>query len=502
MPRYHKGKSQRALKKALTTSTREQRNSIGTKSTVAIESITRIVNMLKPWELSASQRYRTYQMMLRDDAVWSSFESRSKLVQEAQQNGRFKYDPKNPESKKVAEFLEYNLMNMESQTIRSIAACHSEMMINGAAPFEVVTWEGGDEWEGMFTLRKLSYMHPLSLDPMKPFEAVDGGRTISKWYQTPYAFLNTDGTNPSNKALTGKIEIDGRKVVYTSYSTSPSTPLSVSPFDAAYNPWREKILINEFLIMGVQKDMAGVPILEVPQELLDAAADPNSDAARTLDAIKEQMGNLHAGDQAFMILPSNPWSENGGGTKMWNISFKGVDGGGRNFTLDELIDQRNRAIHKSLGALNINSAEQGSASYNSLEGQTNIQYHYAKNDCRIMDDMLNKQVFPLLLRLNGWKVASKDIPVWEHGEMQNVSLEEFGKYIQRVKIYLPIVPEVVNRVLEVAKINYHIDENMSSEDLKAIMPEGLDTRDRSGEGGGTSGFGDNQQNMDDNLENN
>ena len=499
MTKARTNKSNRVLKKALQNSTREQRKSSTQQSTVAIESIRRIVNLLKPWELSSTQRLRTYHAMLRDEAVWSSFETRSNLIQESQHNGSLSYDQNNPESVKLAKFFNYCMNSMDMQTVRSIASMFSETMVNGFALAEVVTKEGTGDWVGYYTLKKLSYISPLSLSTSKPFETIDGGNTITKWYQDPISFINSNGTKNTPKLDGGKVPIDARKVIFTSYSTNPANPLGTSPFDAAYAPWREKVLINEFLIMGVQKDMAGIPILEVPQELLDDSREVGSDAWNTIEAIKAQMTNLNAGDQSFMIMPSDTWSENGSGGKMWNITFKGVEGDGKAFDLEKLVDQKNRAIHKALGSLHLNSAEQGSASYNSLEGQTNIQYHYAKNDSRITDDAWNKQIFPLLLRLNEWYPKQEDIPVWEHGEMQDISLEEFGKYIQRVKLYLPQVPEVVNRVLEVAKINYRVPNDYTPEQIKVLMPEGV--VDRSGESGGTSGFGDNTQDMDNNLEN-
>lgn len=490
----------RPLKKALEKTTRAERSATSQKSTVAIESIRKIVDLLKPWELSRSQKYKTYQSMLRDDAVWSSWESRTKMVQEAQHNGRFIYDNNNEISVELAKYFSYCMKNMSTQTPRSIAGSCCEMVFNGFAPYEMVAKEGTHEWENWFALDKLSYINPVTLDPVRPFETADGGNVITQWNQLKSSFVDATGlvkSTPVDK--TGRIVIDARKVAICTYSVSPSNPVGYSAFDAAYNAWREKGLINDFLIMGVQKDMAGIPILEVPQSLLDAAGESGSDAWYTVEALKDQMTNLHAGDQSFMIMPSDTHSENGQGQKLYNITFKGIDGTGKVFDLEKLIDQRNRAIHKALGALNINSAEQGTASYNSLEGQTNIQYHYVKSDCRVIDEMWNKQVFPWLLRLNRIDVNPEDIPVWEHGEVQEVSLEEFSKYIQRTKLYLPLVPEVVNRILEVGKFNHRVDENMTTEELKEKMPEGV--QDRSGESGGTSGFGDNQQSQDDNADN-
>jgi len=490
-------KSKRLQKKAQRTTT-EQRKSSTQKSTVAIESITRIKNLLKPWELSRSERYKTYQSMRRDDAVWSSLSLRTKLVQATQYSGKFKYDTNNENSVAVVKFLEHCMKDMSFQTPRSIAGDACEMIFNSYAPFEVVTKEGEGAWAGYHTLSKLSYINPLTIDSLKPYKTVNGGNAITEWYQLNSAFLNSDGTNKTTGEKTklnnnyGSQPIDARKVVYTTYSNSISNPISDSDFDAAYDPWREKGLINDFLIMGVQKDMAGVPILEVPQQLLDEASVIGSDAWNTVEALKLQMGNLHAGDQSFMIMPSDTHNEAGSGAKLYGITFKGIDGGGKNFDLEKLIDQKNRAIHKALGSSNLSNAETGAASYNSLEGSSNIQLHVVKADSRIVDEMWNKQVFPLLLRLNGWVVASADMPIWEHGEAAPISLDESGKYINRVARLLPAVPEVCNKLLEHANISYRVDDNATPDDIRKMLFTFVDDS-KVGEGEGSSGTGDSQQ---------
>lgn len=493
-------KSLAKARSSLPKTTVDQRKGSSNKSTVSIESIRKIVDLLKPWELSSSERFKTYNAMLRDDAVWSSWESRKAMVQEAQHNGKFKYDVNNKTSEFLAKYFKYCMASMTDQTARSIAGTSCEYIYNSIAPFEIVTKEGSHDWKGWHVLDKLSYINPITLSTSQPFKVTDGGRKITEWYQMPSAFVNSQGLNNINAGLNsqGKIAIDSRKVAYCSYSSSPCNPMGFSAFDAAYTAWREKGLINDFLIMGVQKDMAGIPILEVPQRLLDAASDTNSEAYRTVEALKDQMENLHAGDQAFMMMPSDTHADNGSGAKLYNITFKGVDGGGKSFDLEKLIDQRNRAIHKALGSLNINSAEQGSASYNSLEGQTNIQFHYVKSDCRNIDEMWNKQIFPFLLKMNQIDVDPVDIPVWEHGEVQDVSLEEMSKLYQRGKLFLPLVPEVVNRFLEFTGANYRVDDNLTTEELRKIM---VSSEDDSGESDGTSGNGDNQQSMDDNADN-
>lgn len=490
-------RQQKKIEKTLNNTTREQRQSGVQKGTAGLEAIRKLKDALKPYELSRSRRFSTYMLMLADDAVWSSWESRSNIIMESQHNGKLRYDKQNPQAEAIAKFLRYCMKSMDFQTPRSVAGAASEMIFNTFAPFEVVTKEGSLDYEGYHVLKKLNYITPLSLDPLKPYEVVKGGDEISVWNQRSSSFVNTDGTNNSYTGNSwGRVPIDARKVVVSSYSSIGTIPDSlISAFDAAYDPWREKQLINSYLLTGVQKDMAGMPIFEAPQQFFDDAAEFGSDAYYAMEAIKDQLSNLHNGDQSYMFFPSDTHSETGQGAKLYNLSFKGVDGGGKAFTLDELITQKNQAIHKALGSLNLNSAEQGNASYNSLEGQTNIQFHYVKKDCRIIDEMWNKQIFPLLMRLNKDKFGDVDpdiMPIWEHGEAQKLSTKEFGKYVQQTKLYLPRTPEVVNHILSMGGFDTNVKPDMSQEELSELMPE-FDSRDRSGESGGTSGFGDNIQ---------
>ncbi|QVV97530.1 portal protein [Vibrio phage ICP1] len=484
------------LTKALQNTTREQRGSGVQKGTIAIEAIRRMKDALRPHELSQGQRYHTYQMMLLDAAVWSSWEIRKFLMQEAIANGKFKYDKTNPISSKIVQYLEYCINTMEYQTLRSIAGQSEDGVYNSFAPFEVVTWEGTGDYIGYRTLRNMTYIDPLTLDRSRPYETADGGNRIVNWRQNKSAFRDTTGTGLSlQSSVSGIQDIDARKVAVVCYGGTPYSPITSSCFDAAYDPWCEKRLINSFLLQGVARDMAGMPVMELPLSFMEAAKVVGSDEYLAMELMKQQMTNLHAGDQAYMFLPSDTHSETGQGAKLYNLTFKGVDGGGKNFTLDELITQKNMAIHKAIGALNLNSSEQGTASYNSLEGQTNLQFHYVKADCRNFDEMINKQVIPLLLRLNADKfgeVSQKDIPVWKHGEIVPLTSKEFFKGLQQGKLYIPRIPVIVNKVMEMLSIDHNFEEDMDVEELSKLMPE-FDSRDRSGESNGSSGFGDNTQ---------
>jgi hypothetical protein len=318
------------IDKTITKASRESRQSKAQLSSIGIETIRKVVDWLKPIELSPSNRFRTYQLMLMDDAIFSGIDSRSVLISKAQSGGYLKYNKSSEESKRIKDYLQYNLDNLEGQTMRSIGVTCSTMIHNGTALFEKVLTKGRDEYSDKWVLQKLSPIHPLTLDTSKPFTVADDGDSYLTLNQSTLAFTGTGGVGLTGSRMTGSgvKEVPWAKVCYSSYANAYSQLLSSSPLDALYNVWREKVLLQDITKVGVTKDMAGMPVIEVPIDILDkSAADPSSSEGRLMEGLQDAMANMHNGDQSFVILPSDTISESGQGAKQYNLRFLGVDGG-------------------------------------------------------------------------------------------------------------------------------------------------------------------------------
>lgn len=474
--------------KNTTTSQRASKKQI---SSAGINAIKWVVEQLKPFELSQGQRLKTYQSMYLDDAVFSSIDSRLTAIETAQSNGKFRYDVNSPESIKIKEFLEYTMESLVDQTPRSIGRSAAEMILNSWSPFEVVYWKGDDdEFDGMFKLKKLAYIHPLSLDQTKPYETDDTGNSIVTLRQSATAFTNSGGTyNGLGRAWTGIKEIPYNRVCSVSYSGTSSQPLGTSPLDAAYVAWREKQLLQDYMTIGVTRDLAGTPVLRLPADVLAAAdADSTSPEALQVQTLTSGMANMHSGDASYVVLPSDTHDDSSS-VREYEIQFLGVEGNGKSFDLPAIIEQKKRAIYSTLASQHLTTGDNSGGSYNLLEGQVSMQALTVGRDCQVIDEMWNKQVFPKLLELNGWKYKKSDMPKWESGDVQPLSVEEFSKGIQRCKSFLPIKPVVINQILKGIGIDFEVDSNMTTEELREILS---DVPDNSGEGDGTSGTGDSQ----------
>lgn len=494
------------IDKAAPSTTTQQRASKKQFATAAIAAVKQVVESLKPFELSRGQRLRTYQRMMSDDAVFSALDSRLSLIQKSQGKGKFKYNKNSIESVRVKDFFEYNMDNLVDQTVSMIGRTAADHIFNGFAPFETVYEAGTDEWADKWKLKKLVYINPLTLNPVEPYEISEDGDEILGLRQDFSAFKNSVGHSfftvkgrTDNIDWNGKF-IDWRKVAYCSYSATIAEPFGQSPLDAAYLLWRSKQLLEDLGMTGATRDMAGIPVLRLPSYLLEEAAkDPSSPAAAQVAQISTSMENMHKGDQSFVILPSDAHNEAGSGALEFDFKLLGVDGGNGNFDIDEMIDKKRKAIFTVLASRHLISGEDGGGSYNLHEGQAGIHAHFAARDGQTLDSMWNRQIFPRLLKLNGWKVSKADMPVWEGAPTSPISMDESGKYFNRVMRSLPAHPDVVNSLLEKLDIDYRVPEGTTPTEIREMT---FDFQEESKVGGGDSGTTQSGgQNSDNNAEN-
>ena len=247
-------------------STKESRASKKPISTVAIESVKRIVEVLKPYELSSSQRLKTYQSMMLDDAVGAAFSANCVLIEKAFANYKVKFDKNSPNSVAAGKFLSHNLANLRGQTVRSIARSGAEFKRDGVAPFEKLFRKGEGDYKDNWVLDKLSYVSPLTLDTTTPFSVKNGGRTVVEMRQSLSAFDNTNDAMQywKLKSVNGYVPIPMSKVALMTYSATDAQPFGLSAFDSCYTAWREKILLQDLTLVGSSKDMAGMPVLKIP----------------------------------------------------------------------------------------------------------------------------------------------------------------------------------------------------------------------------------------------
>ena len=159
----------------------------------------------------------------------------------------------------------------------------------------------------------------------------------------------------------------------------------------------------------------------------------------------------------------------------------------------EIINDKRRAIYTVLGAAHLIAGEDGGGSYNVLEGKANISAFMSLRDNEIIDELYNTKIIPMILRLNGLTDEKlSDIPVYSTPPPQPVSLDEWGKAVNRTARLLPAHPDVGNAILEKLGIDYRIPADTTPEEYREILFDFIEPS-KVGSGEGSSGSGSTQE---------
>lgn len=483
------------IQKAGNTDMAVSRLKIGEIGSTALSSIKIYSDWIKPFELVWPQSIKTYAEMSRDEDVSTALEANYLFVERAFDEFSVTYNKDSAESQRAAEFVEWCLKNMEGQTLREAVRNALTCKVFGFSVIEkVYTQVKSGEYIGSYKIQKLSSRPAETLDSQQPFKFTDDGREIVAVVQNITKATGFPGQVLTNNI--GKIEIPRNKVMIFSYSATDANPFGISPLESVYIPWKEKRLISEYETVGVAKDMGGMPVLEVPTEILNRAAEnPGGDEWQSIETLKENMANMHAGEQAYMILPSDP-HDSTAGVKQYSISFKGIEGTGKQFDTSKLKDERKKVIYDRFGAGFLIMGNNDTGSYSLSDNKQTLHSQFIERDVMLCTEVFNKDLIPQLLALNGIKLSDEDMPVFVPGDVGDPDIEGNSKMIQRVVSVgaLPMTAEVIDEILRMCGFKYRVPEEIRTDKTKftefltTFMPA-MTSRSGDGMEQGTTGQG-------------
>jgi hypothetical protein len=190
----------------------------------------------------------------------------------------------------------------------------------------------------------------------------------------------------------------------------------------AYVPWYYKRRIAEIEAIGIERDLAGLPVAFVPPQLLSDNASSQELAA--LNEIKKIVRNIKRDEQEGLVFPLAYDPE----TKQLAYDIKLLTtGGDRQFDTDKVIARYDNRIamtvladfillgHDKVGtqALSVSKIGLFTDSLNAWLGS--------------VAGVFNRHALPRLLRVNG--MDERLVPTLKNLPMANIDLDAVGKYL-------------------------------------------------------------------------
>lgn len=203
-------------------------------------------------------------------------------------------------------------------------------------------------------------------------------------------------------------------------------PESVSALRNAYRPWYYKRHIEEVEAIGIERDLAGLPLAYVPMEWTTAGADANQKAA--YENIKETVINLRRDELEGIVMPQ--WIDPE--TKLPIVELKLLTTGGqRQFDTTKVIERYNQVIAMTLLADFILIGHEQVGSFSLASSKTKLFAAAIGGFADGLENVLNRQAVPRLFNLNP-QFRVKELPKLRHGDVETTDLKELGEYLERL----------------------------------------------------------------------
>lgn len=435
--------------------------------TIGLNSIKAFTNFMQPYETRFPENIRTFKEMGEDPDVATALDATYIFVDRAFFDFKIKYNIKSAKSRKAAKFIDYMLRNMNAplrQYVRSLLTYKQYGFAFAEKVYELDE-DPKSPYFGYWRISKLAFRPQDTIDTAEPFTYSADGRSILTINQNITNTMLSPGAN--NTALLGKKQIPIDKVIYVGSNITDNNPLGQSPLLAVYRSWREKSLIQEYEVVGVSKDLGGMPVLMVPSDILNRASlNPQGDEAQSLRVLQANIANLHAGEQSYMVLPSDVYE--GTVMRQYDLVFQGVEGSGKQFDTQALIKQRKLDIFNRFGAGVLIMGDGDAGSFALSDNKQTLLSHFIERDVNLVAEAINTQIIPQALRMNGIYLSNEDMPYFVSDDIGDPDIEVNAKAIQQIVAAgaIPLTPEVINEFFEMLGFDYRIPDDIVASDEK------------------------------------
>ena len=232
--------------------------------------------------------------------------------------------------------------------------------------------------------------------------------------------------DPNNFEL---LRIPVQKTMLFRTEAAKDNPEGRSILRNAYRDWYFKRRLQEIEAIGVERDLAGLPVINVPEEL--AIWDPHDlNAQRIHAALVTMIKNIRRNEYEGLVLPAN-------------YELKLLSSGGqRQFDTNAIIGRYNTEIAQTVMADFLMLGHEGTGSFALSEDKTSMFSVAIGAYLDIICETFNNQGIPALIDINGDAFFGiTDYPTLTHGDVDTADITKISAFIKDMVGVGVIVPD-------------------------------------------------------------
>lgn len=211
-------------------------------------------------------------------------------------------------------------------------------------------------------------------------------------------------------------------------------PEGRSIFRSGYRPWYFKKRIEQIEAIGIERDLAGLPVAFVDPMIMRDDADQQSKAI--YQSIKELVTKIKRDEMEGVVFPM---ALDPNGNKLYDFQLMN-SGGARQYDTGAIIQRKNQEIAMTVLADFILLGHENVGSFALSADKTELFAVALMSWVNMIAAVLNDFAIPRLLRLNG--MSTIDPPKFAPSEVETPPLSEIGTLISTLAgAGMPLFPD-------------------------------------------------------------
>lgn len=258
--------------------------------------------------------------------------------------------------------------------------------------------------------------------------AIRSQETLYQW-----KYENEDGTGellgmeqwvPWASGERRQVLIPREKSLHFTTRSRRENPEGISILRNAYRSWYMKKNIEVIEGIGVERDLAGLPVIWAPERLF--AQDASDEDKELFEMLKTMVTSIKHDEQEGILMPMAYDEEN---NPLFKIELLST-GGDRQFDTNGIINRYDERIAMSMLADFILMGHQAVGSFALSSTKTNLFSTALSAFLDIIAAEVNAQAFPQLAVVNG--IALDKIPTLMHGKIESADLAKLGEFLKQL----------------------------------------------------------------------
>lgn len=321
------------------------------------------------------------------------------------------------QGEEAKEFVEEVMTDMDKPWSAMIGEIAS-MFVYGFAPMEIIYKKRGGldseepETRSAYSDNKIGIRN-ISLRAQN---------TIVRWATDP-----DDGTILGlwQQPISGhQIYIPMEKMLLFRTTEERNNPEGRSILRNCYRPWFFKKRIEEIEGIGIERDLAGLPVAYIPGEYFDPSADSLQKATRM--AWQTLVTNIRRDQQEGVLMPSDRDSS---GNLLFDLKLLST-GGTRSFDTSKVVDRYNKAIATSVLADFVLLGQGATGSFALSSNKTEIFATAIGAYTQAIADVFNRHLLPKLWTLNA--LDPELMPTIVPGDIEKADLAALSDFVVKM----------------------------------------------------------------------